>query len=119
MTQIISSLGEIGASAPTPSGLTPIDLPLLRDGATWNLTGYSDEVIDVWDLRTLEPVATPGAVTIQDVENGVVRWTPDYSAFDSGVYECRIRLSPDNGLTFEPSGVFRFSIGGGPNIPPA
>lgn len=117
MTQLISDLGEIGAVAPTPSGLTPIDLPLLRDGADWNLTGYSNEAIDVWDLRTRTAVATPGGVTIQQVDPGIVRWTPDYTQFDSGVYEARIRLSPNGGVSYEASGLFRFAIGAGATIP--
>lgn len=112
MSQTITSLGEIGAAGPTPSGLTPLDLPILRDGATWNLTGYSNETIDVWDLRTRATIATPGGVTIQTpLEDGVVRWTPNYANLPSGVYEARIRVSPDGGATFEGSGVFRFSIG--------
>lgn len=110
--QQISDLGEIGATGPSPSGLTPLDLPILRDGATWDMTGYSDETIDVWDLRTRSLIATPGAVSIQDpAADGIVRWTPNYAALASGVYEARIRISPDGGTTFEGSGVFRFSIG--------
>lgn len=112
MTQTITSLGEIGAAGgPTPSGLTPLDLPILRDGATWNLTGYDSPAIDVWELRTRSAIVTPGAVQIQDATNGVIRWTPDYSQFPSGIYEARIRVSPDGGGTYEASGLFRFSIG--------
>lgn len=111
MTQAITNLGEIGAAGPTRSGLTPIELPLLRDGATWNLTGYSNETIDVWDLRTRTAIGTPGGVTVTDAAAGVVQWTPAYANLPSGIYEARIRVSPDGGATFEASGLFRFSIG--------
>lgn len=114
MTQFFTDLGEIGAAGPTPAGLTPLDLPLLRDGETWNLTGYSNEAIDVWDLRTRIAIASPGAVQIQEpLADGVVRWTPNYANLPSGVYEARIRISPDGGTTFEGSGIFRFAIGAG------
>lgn len=114
MTQIVSHLGEIGAAGATPAGLTPIDLPLLRDGAAWNLTGYTNPAIDVWDQRTRAAIAAPGAVAIQQANPGIIRWTPTYANLASGQYEARIRVSPNGGATFEPSGLFRFTIGAGP-----
>lgn len=113
MTQLITHLGEIGAASPlgAASILKPLDLPILRDDATWNLTGYSNPAIDVWELRTRAQIVTPGSVAIQDAPNGIIRWTPIAANFPSGVYEARIRVSPDGGSTFEASGFFRFSIG--------
>jgi hypothetical protein len=118
MTQATTNLGEIGAAGANASGLTPIDLPLQRDGGDWNLTGYSDEAIDVWDLRTKEAVATPGGITVQQLNPGVIRWTPDYSQYATGIYEARIRLSPNGGTSFEHSGLFRFAIGTAGNPTP-
>ncbi len=111
MTQTITNLGEIGdAEIGGQAILTPIDLPLLRDGATWDLTGYSNPAIKVWDLRTKAVVAGPGGVTIEDIPGGVIRWIPIANAFVSGVYEARIKITPSGGSP-EGSGLFRFSIG--------
>ncbi len=115
MTQTITTLGEIGSAGPSPAGLTPLDLSILRDGATWDLTGYTDPAIDVWDLRTRAKIATPGPATIEDAATGTMRWVPVYANFPSGSYEARFRVSKDAGATFEGSGFFRFSIGAAEN----
>lgn len=106
MTQTITNLGEIGADT---AMLTPIDLPLQRDGAVWDLTGYTTPIIDVWELRTRSAVVSPGTVAIQDAATGVIRWTPTAASFASGVYEARIKVTLAGKV--EPSGLFRFSIG--------
>lgn len=111
MTQTITNLGEIGADG---AMLTPIDLPLQRDGGVWNLTGYTTPTIDVWELRSKVPIATPGTVSIETPEaDGVIRWLPIATAFESGVYEARIKVT--TGGKVEPSGLFRFSIGAAEN----
>lgn len=107
MTQTISDLGEIGV---TGAILSPLDLPILRAGAAWNLTGYSNPRIAVWNLRTRTAIATPGPVTIEAPEtDGIIQWKPTAANFPSGSYEARITV--ENAATDdEPSGVFRFSI---------
>lgn len=111
MTQTITNLGEIGADG---AMLTPIDLPLQRDGGIWNLTGYTSPTIDVWELRTKAPVATPGTVSIETpVIDGIIRWLPIAASFPSGTYEARIKVT--SGGKVEPSGMFRFSIGAAEN----
>lgn len=111
--QTIADLGEIGAvGAITPSVLTPLDLPILRDGATWVLTTYTNPRIDVYDLRTRAPIASPGTVTIEDGPTGTIRWTPDMTNFYSGSFEARF-IVENAGGDDEPSGKFRFSIAGG------
>lgn len=115
----IANLGEIGVAGVDPAVLTPIDLLLLRNGAVWSLAGYNAAELDVWESMTRTPIATPGGVTILAPESaGVVRWTPTAASFTSGSYEARIRVSEDAGTTWEPSGVFRFSIGAGPFTAP-
>ena len=107
MTQTIANLGEIGI---TGAVLTPFDLPILRDGATWVLTGYTNPRLEVWDLRTRAAITPVGSVSINDAANGVMRWAPDPSSFPSGVYEARFIVENPSGDD-EPSGKFRFSIG--------
>lgn len=110
----IANLGEIGSQGSADAILKPIDLPLLRNGVTWVLTGYNAVEIEVWESRTREAIASPGSIAIQDTATGTVRWTPTAASYPSGSYEARIRLSNDAGVTWEPSGLFRFSIGAGP-----
>ncbi len=115
MTQRIADLGEIGI---TSAILEPFDLPLLRDGAVWDLsTGpYTDPRIEVWELRTRTAVATPGTIGIQDAAAGIVRWTPASANFPSGTYEARI-IVKNAATNDEPSGKFRFSIGANAQAP--
>ena len=115
MTQTITNLGEIGAAGAVGAVLQPIDLPILRDGGVWNLTGYSNPAIDVWELRTRIAIGSPGTIVIQDILLGVLRWTPAIANLPSGVYEARIRVSPNAGVDYEPSGLFRFAIGASAN----
>jgi hypothetical protein len=116
MTQIVADLGELG---PVGATLHPIDLPLLRNGATWDLTGYGLDgttPIRVWPLRTREALATTlGTTQIRaPATDGIVRWTPVNQTFpESGIYEARLYLvAPD--LESEASGLFRFSIAAQP-----
>ena len=111
----IANLGELGA---TGGIRRPIDLTLNRDGAAWNLTGYTGPTLAVWDIETKTAVALTGTLAVQDAANGVVRYTPaasDPLYATSGVYEGRAWLTPSGGGDPEPSGLFRFSIGAGPN----
>ncbi len=111
MTQTITNLGEIGADG---AMLTPIDLPLQRDGAAWNLTGYVSPTIDVWELRSKVPITAAGTVSIEaPAVDGVIRWLPTAASFPSGSYEARIKVT--TGGKVEPSGLFRFSIGAAEN----
>jgi hypothetical protein len=114
----IASLGEIGEiGADGRSILRPLDLPLLRNGAAWNLTGYTNVAIEVWDQRTRAKIASPGTVAITAPETaGIVRWTPNADAFTTGAFEARLRLSSDSGTTWQPSGLFRFSIAGSAHL---
>lgn len=105
--QTITSLGEIGV---TGAILTPFDLPILRNGATWDLTGYTNPQIEVWDLRTRTAVVSPGTATIQDAATGTMRWTPAAANFPSGIYEARFLVTSGLGAV-EPSGLFRFAVG--------
>lgn len=109
MTQQVASLGEIG----TPDAiLTPLDLPLLRDGSAWDLTNYTNPRISIWDLRTKTAVASPGTISIQTAASGIVRYQPDPTNFTSGVYEARVTVENAGGDD-EHSGLFRFSLGAG------
>ena len=109
----IGNLGEIGVAGTDPAILTPIDLPLLRNGVAWNLSSYDAIEFDVWELRQRTKIASPGTIVILTPASGIVRWTPTAASFVSGVYEARIRLSVDAGITWEPAGLFRFSVGAG------
>ena len=111
----IGNLGEIGTGGADPAILTPIDMPLLRNGVPWDLSQgpYNAIDFDVWELRERTTVASPGTIIILTPVLGIVRWTPVAASFASGVYEARIRLSVDAGVTWEPAGLFRFSIGAG------
>jgi hypothetical protein len=113
MTQRISDLGEIGI---TGAMLEPFDLPLLRDGAAWVLSTYTDPRIEVWELRTREAVASPGTIAIQEPATGIVRWTPASANYPSGTYEARI-IVKNAATNDEPSGKFRFSIGANAQAP--
>ncbi len=115
MTQRIADLGEIGI---TGAILEPFDLPLLRDGATWDLSvgPYTDPRIEVWELLTRTAVATPGTITIEDAGGGIIRWRPASANFPSGTYEARI-IVKNAATNDEPSGKFRFSIGANAQAP--
>lgn len=110
----ITDLGEIGAVGGI---LRPITLLLERDGTAWNLTGYIDPVLRVWEIRTKTIIAINGALAVTDAVPGEVTYTPgtaDPIAASSGVFEARAWLRPATGDR-EPSGLFRFSIGPGPS----
>jgi len=115
MTVTIGSLGEIGVAGTDPAMLTPIDLPLLRNGVVWDLSiGPYDAIeFDVWELRQRTKIVSPGTIVIFNAALGIVRWTPTAASFASGIYEARIRLSTTAGVTWEPAGLFRFSVGAG------
>ncbi len=115
MTQRIANLGEIGI---TGAILEPFDLPLLRDGAPWDLSvgPYTDPRLEVWELRTRVAIASVGTISIQDAAAGVVRWTPASANFPSGTYEARA-LVKNAATNDEPSGKFRFSIGANAQTP--
>ena len=112
MPQLITNLGELGVAGAI---LRPLDLPLLRDGIAWDLTGYANEVIKVWDLRSRTEITSPGTVSILTPEtDGVVRWVPANSSFsESGTYEAYIEMLGPS-LEQEVSGKFRFSLGAPP-----
>lgn len=112
MVQRVTSLGEIGVAG--QGVLRPFDLTLQRAGAAWNLTGYTDPTIIIWDLRTRTALATPGTVTIEDAAAGTVRWTPGATVKTlSGTFEARIYATPSGGGDPEPSGLFRYTIAAG------
>ncbi len=112
--QTVADLGELG----TVGGiLRPLDLTLQRDGAVWNLTGYTSPQLRIWDVRTHTVVAVTGTLAVQDAANGVVRYSPavnDPIQAKAGTFEGRCWLNPAGGGDPEPSGLFRFTIGGGP-----
>lgn len=113
MSQAVANLGEIGLAG--TGTIRPFDLTLYRGGAVWVLSGYTDLAIVCWRLETREQLTTPGTVTAQDAANGVVRWQPGASIHEaSGVFEGRVTAIPPSGGAPEPSGLFRWSIGAGP-----
>lgn len=112
---VVADLGQLGT---TGGILRPLDLTLQRDGAVWNLTGYTAPVLRVRRLRTHTAVAPNGTVVVQTAASGIVRYTPgaaDPLFASSGSFEARVWLTPDGGGAPEPSGLFRFTIGDGPN----
>lgn len=111
--QYVSSLGEIGAVGGV---LRPYQFTVDRDGAVWDLTGYTAAVLHVWELRTKATVAVGGSAVITSAAAGVVTYTPsvgDPLHANSGQYEGRLWLTSPGGDP-EPSGMFRFSIAAGP-----
>lgn len=112
--ETVSDLGEIG----TVGGiLRPLVLTVERDGEVWDLTGYTDPELRVWDLRTKTIVSLDGSATISDAESGEVTYTPgegDAIHANSGVYEGRVWVTPSDGDDPEPSGLFRFRVAAGP-----
>lgn len=108
MSLTIPDLGVIGT---TDGILRPIDMTVTRNGATWDLTGYTDATVEIWETRTRAAV-TAGTAAITSPETaGVVRWTPAAAVYAaSGSYSGRILLTPGGGGDPEPSGRFRFEI---------
>ncbi len=111
----VLNLGIIGTTGGSDPGavLAPLDLPLRKDGAVWDLTGYVDPELVCRDWHTKIPVAVTGTVTIEDAPNGVVRYTPAvadplYAA--AGTYEARVYVRPGAGQPYEMSGRFLYSI---------
>jgi hypothetical protein len=113
MTTTVADLGEIGV---TGAILTPIDLPLLRNGGTWDLSSYTNPRINVWDLRTRAAVASPTTnIEIRSPATaGVVRIELTAANYPSGTYEARITVEGPTGAD-ETSGLFRFHIGANEN----
>lgn len=104
----IPDLGTIG----TVDGiLRPLDIVLTRNGAAWDLTGYTTPTAKVWVARTGTAIATPGTVTVVTASTGLIRWTPAAGVYAaSGRYEARFLVTPGGGGDPEPSGLFRFTI---------
>lgn len=117
MTTTVADLGELG----TTDGLRrPIDLTLERDGATWDLTGYTDPTLEAWDVRTRTTITPNGTLTVTDAAGGVVRYQPgaaDPLHANSGRFEGRILVTPAGGAPAEPSALFRFTIAAAPQDP--
>jgi len=114
MTDTVTYLGEIGAVGGT---LRPLDLTLQRDGAAWDLTGYTAAELRVWDILTNTLLVLTGTTTILTAASGIVRYvqgTADPIHAASGVYEARVWCTPSGGGAKEPSARFRFTIGPGP-----
>ena len=109
--RIVTDLGIIGT---TGGILQPIDLPLDKDGAAWNLTGYDLPEIRVRNWRTKEDVTLDGTVTIDDPAAGIVRYAPAdpdiLTTLPAAVYEARVYVRPDPTKDHEPSGRFTFEI---------
>ncbi len=109
----VTYLGYIGAVG--IGLLRPLVLTVERDGGgVWNLTGYDQPTLLVWDLRTGNTVAITGALAITDAVNGEATYTPavgDPIFGTSGTFEARCTFRPGSGAP-EPSGIFRFSIAG-------
>lgn len=110
--ETITNLGTIG----TTDGIQrPLDISLRRDGAVWDLTGYTTPVLKAWDARTKTARTLNGALTVASpATSGVVEYTPGaadplFSA-GSGLLETRATLIPAGGGVAEPSDLFRFSI---------
>lgn len=107
MTKRIPDLGVIGT---LDGNLTPVEFTLTRNGAVWNLTGYTSPAIVVVDSLTKTAIVSPGTVTVTNAVSGIVRWIPNAAVIAvTGTYEARIYVTPAGG-TPEPSGLFRFSI---------
>jgi len=112
--QTVTDLGEIGAVGGI---MRPLDLTLQRNGATWVLTGYLSAELRVWHMLTGTVLALTGETSIEDADEGGVRYTPgaaDPIQAASGVYEARVWCQPADGGPPEPSALFRWSIGAGP-----
>lgn len=110
----VTDLGVIGT---TRGILSPLDLPLDKDGAPWPLTGYIDQELRIRNWFTGEAVALGGTVTIEDAANGVIRYEPsdpDTIYAEAGTYEARVYVRPGAGRPLEMSGRFTFEIAEGP-----
>lgn len=114
MSEQITDLGEIGAVG--IGLLRPLILNLNRDdeGSVWDLTGYDQPTLLVWRLRDGATVTPGGNLVISDDATGEVTYTPsqgDAIFSESGYFEARVTVRPGSGDP-EPSGLFRFRIGG-------
>lgn len=110
--QTITNLGTIGTTAGI---LRPLDLTLQRDGATWDLTGYTTPLLRVWDARTKTTRTLTGTLAVlAPASNGIVRYTPAVGdplfADGAGMLEARVTLIPGGVGDPESSNLFRFSI---------
>lgn len=116
MSQVVTDLGEIGLA--DAAMVTPLDLTLLRNGAAWNLTGYTSPVFNVWKLFDRQTVTPSGTISIEDAANGIVRYlttgAADTLIAEPGTYEAVVVVNNGGGIP-EPSGLFRFTVGSGPN----
>ncbi len=115
MTSPITNIGELGAAGGI---LRPFIFILERDGAVWNLNGYTGLEWRIWDLRTHTIVANNGTLALtSDGTDGSVTYTPGTSDpihLNPGEFEARVWGTPASGPTPEPSALHRFSIGAGP-----
>jgi hypothetical protein len=113
MTRIITDLGTLG----TISGIQrPIDFVVQRDGAAWNLTGYTNPILKVRTVLGVA-VAANGTLSVVTPTTGSVRYTPgtaDPFFTTSGAREAICYFTPPAGGAPEPSAVFRYSIVDGP-----